>query len=126
MKNGKANTEKVHRLVAKTFIPNPDNLPCVNHKDCNPANNHVDNLEWCTYSYNTNYGDANERRAAHNKPHNPKRVLQYTLDGEFIRDWKSTREVENVLGKGYCHSSIGRCCNGIIKQSGGFIWRYGE
>ena len=53
---------KVHRLVAIAFIPNPNNYPIINHKDQNPANNNVDNLEWCTYSYNTTYGDAVERR----------------------------------------------------------------
>lgn len=49
----------IHQLVARTYIPNPDSLPCVNHKDENPANNSVDNLEWCTYKYNNNYGNHN-------------------------------------------------------------------
>jgi hypothetical protein len=62
-KNGKHPTVTVHRLVAQHFIPNPDNLPQINHKDENPLNNHVDNLEWCTCSYNINYGTANLRRA---------------------------------------------------------------
>lgn len=60
-KNGKRKTFQVHRLVAIIFIPNPKNLPCVNHKDENPSNNHINNLEWCSYSYNNNYGTRNER-----------------------------------------------------------------
>ena len=52
----------VHRLVAISFIPNPNNYPIINHKDQNPANNNVNNLEWCTYTYNSTYGDAVERR----------------------------------------------------------------
>ena len=51
----------VHRLVAEAFIPNPDNLPCVNHKDEQPSNNVVTNLEWCSYEYNNSYGNHNMR-----------------------------------------------------------------
>jgi hypothetical protein len=57
-KNGFKKTLKIHRLVATHFIPNPQNLPCVNHKDENKLNNHVENLEWCTIKYNSNYGNA--------------------------------------------------------------------
>lgn len=59
-KNGKVKTEQAHRLVAIAFIPNPEKLPQVNHKDENPANNYVDNLEWCTAKYNCNYGHHKE------------------------------------------------------------------
>ena len=55
-KKGKMSTFLVHRLVAEAFIPNPDKLPCINHKDENPSNNCVSNLEWCDQKYNTNYG----------------------------------------------------------------------
>lgn len=60
-KNGIPKTKKIHRLVAEAFIPNPNNYPCVNHRDENPANNFVGNLEWCSYEYNNNYGNHNEK-----------------------------------------------------------------
>ena len=62
-KKGISKSFFVHRLVAIAFIPNPNNLPIVNHKDENPKNNCIENLEWCTYKYNANYGTARERQA---------------------------------------------------------------
>lgn len=60
-KNGRYKQKLLHRLVAEAFIPNPDNLPCVNHKDENRQNNRVKNLEWCTHKYNNNYGNRNDK-----------------------------------------------------------------
>ena len=62
-KNGKEKKYSIHRLVAQAFLPNPDNLPVVNHKDENKLNNNVENLEWCTQKYNVNYSSSNGRPA---------------------------------------------------------------
>lgn len=62
-------TEYVHRLIAITFIPNPNNLPCINHKDEDKSNNNVSNLEWCNYEYNSNYNCLGIRKALHNAKH---------------------------------------------------------
>ena len=116
-KNGKRKIFLVHRLVAEHFIPNIDNLPQVNHKDENKQNNSVDNLEWCTYEENNNYGTRNERSAkAKSKP-----VLQFTLDGEFVREWESANEVGR---NGFNSSHVVECCNGKQKSHKGYIWRY--
>ena len=95
----------IHRLVANAFIPNPDNLPQVNHKDENKANNRVDNLEWCTQKYNVNYGTINIRKSQKqlNNKNKSKIVLQYSLDGTFIKEWKSTRDVQRNLGFNQSH-----------------------
>ena len=115
----------VHRLVANAFISNPDNLPQVNHKDENRTNNHVDNLEWCTQEYNQNYGTINIRKSQKqlNDKNKSKVVLQYTLDGTFIKEWKSTMDVQRNLG--FAHTHISECCRG--KQANyayGYIWKY--
>ena len=108
----------VHRLVALAFIPNPDNLPQVNHKDENKSNNRVENLEWCSNYYNSHYMDKVERSAkAHWKP-----VKQFTKDGVFIKEYPSMHEVERQTGFYYSH--IGKCCKGRYKQAYGYIWRY--
>lgn len=61
-KDCKGKSYYIHRLVAEAFLPNPHNLPEINHKDENKENNHVDNLEWCTHIYNGNYGTINIRK----------------------------------------------------------------
>ena len=113
-KNGEIKHCLVHRLVAKTFIPNPQNLPEVNHKDEDKENNSVQNIEWCDRKYNINYGTRTDRCS---KP-----VLQFTKDGEFVKEWKSIRDAERNLG--YFHNNISSCCTGRLKSAYNFIWEF--
>ena len=108
----------VHRLVANAFIPNPDNLPQVNHKDENKLNNRVENLEWCTQKYNVNYGTGIAKRARSQS----KKVLQFKTDGTFIKEWKSTKDVQRNLG--FDNSHISKCCRGKYTYAYGYIWKY--
>lgn len=125
--NGKHKTKKVHRLVAQAFIPNPDNLPIINHKDENPSNNRYDNLEWCTNEYNLNYGTRNKRISEKqiNNVKKSKQVFQYTLDGELVAIWPSTHEAGR---NGYHRNHISECCSGKqhCKTHKGYIWSYNE
>ena len=108
----------VHRLVCQTFIPNPDNLPQVNHIDEDKENNSVQNLEWCDSKYNNNYGTRNQMVSMKlSKP-----VLQFTKDGEFVAEWKSSSEIKRNLG--FAQQHISSCCNGKLKSAYGFIWKF--
>lgn len=78
-KYGKKYYRAVHRLVAEAFISNPKNLPCVNHKDENPSNNCVNNLEWCNYAYNINYGTGINRRLETRRKNSGHIVLNVNL-----------------------------------------------
>lgn len=129
-KNGKIVHRFVHRLVAEAFIPNPQNLPQINHKDENPANNFVwvnpdgsvdperSNLEWCDCRYNINYGTRTERMIRTKyKP-----VNQYTLDGVLVKRWPSIKSIETTLG--IDRGQISRVCRGVMQKTHGFTWRF--
>lgn len=122
--NGKTKIFLMHRLVAKHFIPNPDNLPQVNHKDEDISNNRVDNLEWCTPKYNANYGARNEKcREGNRRFFKP--VYQIDKDCRMvIRWWECTNDAAKKLN--ICPEQIARVCKGKNITAGGFIWRYAD
>ena len=131
-KNGKYKTCKVHRLVAQTFLPNPKGKPCINHKiqgkkgksmnfvffnEDGSVDEERTTIEWATYEENNNYTTHNERSAkARSKP-----VLQFSLTGEFIREWPSTMECGR---NGFNSGAVSACCRGKLLQYKGFLWMY--
>jgi hypothetical protein len=120
----------VHSLVAKAFLNKLPHHQCVNHKDCNKKNNHVDNLEWVTTQENIKHAYDNglftlEKAwaAAWAKgPVNKKRVYQYTKDGTFVRSFDSLKEAADFYGGDYW--SVSRACLGKRETYKKHIWSY--
>jgi hypothetical protein len=117
---GKYKQEKVHRLVAKAFVPNPNNYTEVNHKDENKGNNVALNLEWCSRSYNVNYGSGNAKRIRTTI----ESVLQYTLDGIFVAEYNSFAEAAKAVGS--ASANISHVVNGDYKTHKGYVWKRKE
>lgn len=115
-KNAETKYVLVHRLVAKTFIDNPNNYEQVNHKDENKQNNCVDNLEWCTPKYNMNYGNCQKNKADGQSI----KVIQKTIDGKVLHVYKSGKQAG--IETGISSQNINRCVNGKVKTAGGFMW----
>ena len=107
-KNGKVKNYRIHRLVAEAYIPNPDNLPQVDHINEDKTNNCVNNLQWITNRDNS--------RKSNNKP-----ILQFDLDGNFIREWGCAYDVGKEVNKGINH-----CLKGRTKTAYGYVWKYKE
>ena len=136
-KNKKRKLCYVHRLVAETFLPNPENKPCINHKiegekgkkinmvifnTDGSVNKEKTTIEWVTPKENNNYGTHNEKmRKTLTNGKLSKKVLQLSLSGELIREWPSTQECER---NGFSSGIISECCNGKRKTAYGFRWEY--
>ena len=121
-KDGKRKNMRGNRLVAEAYIPNPDNLPFVNHKDENPANDCVENLEWCTSEYNNNYGTARQRSSINHSKNRP--VCMFNVDGTFIREFYNINDAAKFVDG--AHTCILRCCSNKVFCYKGYIWRYKE
>lgn len=127
-KEGRFKTFTIHQLVAITFIPNPDNFTCVNHKDECKTNNVYTNLEWCDHKYNSNYGTRNIRikNSETNNIKKSKPVIQYSLSGDFIEEYKSINDAHRITGIDK-KTIINVCkCLPHYKSAGGYIWKYKE
>lgn len=107
-KDGEKKMYSLHRLVAEEYLPNSENLPQVDHIDGNKTHNYLNNLQWITHRDNV--------RKGRNKP-----ILQFDLDGNFIREWECAADVGKVAVK-----SINNCLKGRTKTAYGFIWKYKE
>ena len=107
-KDGKVKSYRLHRLVAEAYLPNPGNLPDVDHIDNDKTHNYVNNLQWITHKENC--------RKSNNKP-----ILQFDLDGNFIREWECAADVGKEVNGNICN-----CLKGKLKSAFGYIWKYKE
>lgn len=127
-KNSHYKSFSIHRLVAKTFIPNPENKRDVNHKNCIKTYNNIDNLEWMTVKENTQHAYNNWLI----KPpslwkkwilnHNSKKILQFDKSNNLIKLWNSSMDIKRELWiDTWCISKV---CNWIRNYAWWFIWKF--
>lgn len=107
--NGKRCCYRVHKLVALAFIPNPLNLPCINHINKDKLDNRVCNLEWCTTQYNTLYSMPSTT------------IGQYDLSGNLIAIFNHYTDAGNSVSDN--KYGVYRCCTGKMKTYKGYIWK---
>ena len=124
--DGKAKMYLVHQLVATAFIENPEGYTVVNHKDENPKNNNVDNLEWCSVLYNNTYNGRAKKigEKLTNHPKMSKPIIGIDKRTGLILEFPSIMEASRQLGINSGH--ICECCNGKRKSAGGYVWQYAD
>ena len=113
-KNGQKRRFLIHRLVAKAFIPNPNKLLEVNHKNEIKNDNRKENLEWCNAKYNCNYGTRRKKLAKLKS-----KIVIQIKEGKIINKFNSVKEAMIETGI----NNISACCRNEYKQSGGYIWK---
>lgn len=141
-KKGKTKAFYVHRIVASAFVDNPQNLPFINHKDECKTNNNASNLEWCTFTYNINYGTAIKRRTANSNPKaaaakvdwytvlkkrkgkNKHKPVQQFQNGVLVATFDSTCDAARKTG--LWQQAISLAARGKLNQTGGYQWRFVE
>jgi hypothetical protein len=123
-KDGRYHHKGVHRLMAETFLPNPKELPIVNHKDEDGTNNLLSNLEWCDRSYNASYGSAPKKisKAFKGKESEKRIPVQQIKDGVVIKEYACAGDAEKETG--ISMANIRLVCRGKRKSAGGYTWAY--
>lgn len=114
-------TRYVHRLVAEAFIPNPQKLTDVNHKNEHRYDNVVSNLEWCTKEYNQNYNNCPLKRRLALISIRGKGVCSYDKDGNLVKEYLCASDVQN---DGYIRRNVVMCCQGKRRICGGLFWAF--
>jgi len=123
--NTNKRTISIHKLVAQTFISNPNNYPQINHIDGVKTNNCVNNLEWCTCSYNVQEAFRLGLSKKGKNHFRSKQVIQYDLNGNFIKKWDCVIDAINNLNLNkYASTGISLCCQGKCKTAYGYKWKY--
>lgn len=120
-KDGEQHKKKVHRLVASSFIPNPNNHPDVNHKDEILSNNNVSNLEWCTKEYNRHYGTGLLRMKQTLRKKYGVPIIRYTINGNETKRYECGID---IIQDGFDRRAVYRCCKDNNRTHKGYKWKF--